>query len=71
MKKYEIDNYDYGSSYILQFEDDTYALVNIETGDCIADTPESLMTFGFWADDDMQPVSDDTRRKIDEIVSRN
>lgn len=70
MKKYEIENNDYGSAYILHFEDDTYALVNTETGDCIEDTPESLMTFGFWADDNMEPVSDEIRARIDEIVSK-
>lgn len=68
MKKYEIDNHDYGSSYILHFEDDTYMLVNIENGECITDTPESLMTMGLWADDDMEPVSEEIRARIDALV---
>ncbi|MBO4899616.1 MAG: hypothetical protein J5509_04940 [Lachnospiraceae bacterium] len=70
MKKYEIENYDYGSSYILHFEDDTYALVNIENGQVIEDTPEALMTMGFWADDAMEPVSDEIIARINVIISK-
>ena len=69
MKKYEIINNDYGSAYILKFEDGTFALVNTETGDMIIDTPDSLMTMGFWADDTMEPVSDEQKLMIDEIIS--
>ncbi len=70
MKKYEIINNDYGSGYILKFEDDTFALVNTETGDMIIDAPDSLMTMGFWADDAMEPVSDEQKLMIDEIIGK-
>ena len=69
MKKYEIDNFDYGCSYILHFEDDSWAMVNTELETITYDDPESLMTMGFWADDAMEPVSDEIRAKIDSIVA--
>ncbi|MCR5094889.1 MAG: hypothetical protein K6B72_13055 [Lachnospiraceae bacterium] len=70
IKKYEIENNDYGPNYILHFEDDTYAMVNLEVEEVYFDDPADLMHMGFWADDDMEPVSRETRAKIDEILQK-
>ena len=71
MKKYEIINNDYEDGYILHFEDDTYAMVSLEYEEITFGDPADLMHMGFWADDDMEPVSDEIRQKIDEICENN
>lgn len=71
MKKYVIENNDFEDSYILHFEDDTWAMVNLEYEEITFDDPAALMTMGFWADDRMEPVSAATKKKIDAIVKKH
>ncbi len=69
--KYTVENNDYGSGYIVHFEDDSYALVNTQTKDMIIDDAASLMSMGFWADDNMKPVSEEEQAEIAKIIEAN
>ncbi len=71
MKKYVIENNDYGPGYLLHFADDTYALVNTEYETLTVGDPADLLHMGFWADDDMEPVSPEEKRKINAILKRH
>ena len=71
MKEYKIVNNDYGANYILEFEDESFAMVNTELGEVFYDEPASLMTMGFWADDHMEPVTEEVKEQIDRILGEN
>ncbi len=66
--KFTVENNDFGDSYIVRFEDDSYALVNLFTEEVFYDSPEALMSMGFWMDDKMQPVSDEVMSQIESII---
>ena len=65
---FTIENFDMGYSYIVRLEDGSCALVNIRDREVFRDEPESLMSMGFWADDNMEPVSEDIRAQIEDIL---
>ncbi len=66
--KFTVENNDFGDSYIVRFEDDSYALVNLEMEEVFYDSPEALMSMGYWMDDKMEPVSDEIMSQIQSII---
>lgn len=68
MKKYTIEDNDFGPAYLLHFEDDTYGLVNIEIGEARFGSSAELTTMGFWRDGDLPEIPDEVYKKIDAVL---
>lgn len=70
VKKYTVCENDYGPGYILHFEDDTYALVNVEAELVRYDSHDALMTMGFWREDGLPEITDELLKKIDAVLEK-
>ena len=68
MKKYEIVDNDYGPGYLLHFEDDTYGLVNIESGEARFGSEGGLCTMGVWREGDLPEIPDEVYEKINAVL---
>lgn len=67
---YTVTDHDMGYSFIVHFEDDTYALVDTRHEEVYRDEAEVLMSQGYWVMVEEQPVSEEDIAKIDEVLKK-
>lgn len=70
---FKVEISDHAGSYIVRLEDNSCAVVNLDVPDMIerGDDPADLMNRGFWPYDDVEPLTDETLKAIEEILKAN
>ena len=67
--KFTVEDHNGDASFIVRFEDDTYALVDTRNEEVYRDDPDDLMSRGYWIEASEQPVSEEDISRIDKILN--
>ncbi len=66
--QFTVEDHNMDHSYIVHFEDDTYALVDTFNGDVYRDDPDILMSQGYWVETSEKPISDEELEEIQSVL---
>ena len=69
--QFTVEDHNMGNSYIVHFEDGTYALVDSFNGDVYRDDPDFLMSQGYWVEASEHPVSEEELEEIKALLEHS
>ena len=67
---FTVEDHNMGDSFIVRFEDDTYALVDILYGEIYRDDPDVLMSQGYWVEVEENPITEEQLERITEVIKK-